>query len=226
MICFFSGLALPILISAFVFSGKGLFLTSQNKDLVYELRVKNGILEHALRHGGDQILKWAPLKISGEKGVPELRKISVKSANHEKHEFVVSGFKNGILLNVKVENDRVFFAVSIVRAGIVLDEFSSVLAENSRFENFVPAAKNSAAKFLGAFAKISGGESFIFCESDVPASVEKIGVSEKVSMNFSQKYSFKNANGNLCFVHEIRIVDDVSALSGTFEKAEFLRVSE
>ncbi len=207
MICFFAGLALLILVSAFVSSGKGLFLASPNKDLVYELRVRNGSLQHALRHGGAQVVRWSPLVVEGEN--LKVEKIAVKKADHKKREYVVSGFSNGILLNVRVQNDRVRFYFSELPAGNFSEKMDIAPEKGSSLVKIVPDRDHPET--IGAAAPKIKGACYVFCASD---SLQKIEADEDgFVIRYERDYAFDNAIGNALAPHEICVIDDASALA-------------
>ena len=189
MIWLFAALAILIVISAVLTSGKGLFLGSPNKDIVYELRIKNGNLEHALRHGGAQVLKWAPLTLAGE-GV-EISEIRVEQADHAKHEYVVSGFSQEIKLDVKVENTGVFFRFINVPAGEFREDIRIIPEEKSAFCRLTHKNANGAAPaktLAGTIAPKAKGLCYISMDiSDAP---EKISPTENsFELKFENEYS-------------------------------------
>lgn len=103
MVVFFGAFAIVIVLSVLLLSGKMTLLPSPDRNTVYELRISDGKLQHALRHGGVQLFSWSDISLEDESGRKFLPKeLRVARGNMKTGEFEIAGFPDGIRLFVRV----------------------------------------------------------------------------------------------------------------------------
>lgn len=170
MVVFFGLFAVLIVLSIVFLSGKMKLLASPDGKTVYELRVHEGKLQHALRHGGVQLFSWSDIAledVGGNALVPE--KFEITRNNSRTGEFEVAAFPRGVRLLVRVTDSYVATAFfGLPAAGAQLRERVEVRPEEGALgvqfsEESVAGLdeRRIARPFLFVAPKADGGDTFL-----------------------------------------------------------------
>lgn len=169
MVVFFGLFAVLIVLSIVFLSGKMKLLASPDGKTVYELRVRDGKLQHALRHGGVQLFSWSDIvleDVGGNALVPE--KFEITRNNSRTGEFEVAAFPRGVRLLVRVTDSYVATAFCGFPAGATLRERVEVRPEEGALgtqfsEESVEGLdeRRIARPFLFVAPKADGEDSFL-----------------------------------------------------------------
>lgn len=169
MVVFFAAFAIAIVLSVIVFSGKMTLLPSPDGKTIYELRVQDGKLQHALRHGGVQIFSWSDIVLTNEKNenfAPS--QISVERSNAKTGEFEIGGFPGNIRLFVRVTDTFVASAFRNLPDGGKIFERVEIVPEKgalgARFSEASVAGlppRQVARPFVFIAPKADEGDTFL-----------------------------------------------------------------
>ena len=170
MVVFFGLFAVLIVLSIVFLSGKMKLLASPDGKTVYELRVHEGRLQHALRHGGVQLFSWSDIALEDVDGnalVPE--KLEITRSNARTGEFEVAAFPRGVRLLVRVTDSYAAAAFYDFPAETSLRERVEVRPESGALGvQFSPESveegtdeRKIARPFLFVAPKADGGDTFL-----------------------------------------------------------------
>lgn len=122
MVVFFGAFAALIVLSVVMLSGKMVLLQSPDGKTVYELRLHNGQMQHALRHGGVQIFSWSDIALEDGNGRNfSPKSLGVKRNNAKTGEFEIEGFPENVRLLVRVTDTFVASAFYDLPAGTTVE---------------------------------------------------------------------------------------------------------
>lgn len=108
MVAFFGAFAVLIVLSVVMLSGKMTLLPSPDRNTVYELRIHEGKLQHALRHGGVQLFSWSDITLEDESGNRfSPTELSVVRNDARTGEFEIAGFPEDVRMFVRVTDSFV-----------------------------------------------------------------------------------------------------------------------
>lgn len=169
MIAFFGIFAVGILLAIVLLSGKMKLLASHDGKTVYELRVYQGRLQHALRHGGVQLFSWSDIVLEDVNGIELVPgKVEISRNNPHTGEFEVAAFPLGIRLFVRVTDTYVASAFYGLPAGTMLRERVEVRPEEGAqgvqfsAESIEGLDERQVARpFLFVAPKADGGDTFL-----------------------------------------------------------------
>jgi len=168
MVVFFGAFAVIIVLFVVFLSGKMTLLQSPDRKTVYELRLRDGKLQHALRHGGVQLFSWSDIVLSDVRGnALRPKKVKVVRDNSKTGEFEIDVYDGFPRLFVRVTNDFVASAFFDLPAGKV-SEFVEIRPEKgARGTQFSAESiagldeKRVARPFIFIAPKADGGETFL-----------------------------------------------------------------
>lgn len=122
MVVFFGAFAALIVLSVVMLSGKMVLLQSPDGKTVYELRLHDGRMQHALRHGGVQIFSWSDIALEDGNGRNfSPKSLGVKRNNAKTGEFEIEGFPENVRLLVRVTDTFVASAFYDLPAGTTVE---------------------------------------------------------------------------------------------------------
>lgn len=168
MVVFFGAFAAIIVLAVVLLSGKMLLLRSPDGKTVYELRMHEGTLQHALRRGGVQLFSWSDIVLEDGRGrrlVPE--QIGVAASNSSTGEYEVAGFPGGVRLFVRVTDSFVASAFYGLPAGETSERVEIRPEEGALGARFSDAAMAGvdervvARPFIFVAPKADGGDTFL-----------------------------------------------------------------
>lgn len=171
MVVFFCVFAGIIVLSVVFLSGKMALLSSPDRKTVYELRVHDGKLQHALRHGGVQLFSWSDIILSDADGIAlPPKKVKVIRNNAKTGEFEIDVFEGTPRLFVRVTDAFVASAFYDLPEEKRVSEFVEIRPEaGARGTQFsqesvakLDAPRNADERpFVFIAPKADGGETFL-----------------------------------------------------------------
>lgn len=167
MVVFFGAFAVLIVLSFVLLSGKMTLLPSPDNKTVYELRIHDGRLQHALRHGGVQIFSWSNIVLEDESGkIFAPKSIGVKRSNSKTGEFEIEGFPENVRLLVRVTDSFVASAFYNLPAGKTIERVEirpETGASGAQFsEEATEGLDPSVARpFVFIAPKADGGDTYL-----------------------------------------------------------------
>lgn len=211
MVVFFGAFAVVIVLAVVLLSGKMTLLPSPDGKTVYELRVRDGRLQHALRHGGVQLFSWSDIVLTDASG-REIRpsKVGVSRNNSKTGEFEIDAFPGGPKFFVRVTDTFVaskFFDIP----GGKMTERVEVRPEAGAKSTQFPAEsiagfdeKSVARPFVFIAPKADGRETFlVYHHTEAPTA-------SGARPTFI--YDFKDLSDGKAFAAETRYENDKNGL--------------